>query len=437
MTDRTDFTHDPAARSWAESANGHPDFPVQNLPLGIFAPPSGKPRGGVAIGTEILDIGAIAALLPEDARDAALLANDSTLNALLGAGNDTLRALRHGLFRLLTDPAWEKAVRPALYPAGQCRLHLPVQIGDYTDFYTGIHHAVNVGRLFRPDNPLLPNYKHVPIGYHGRASSVRISGEDVVRPNGQTLPPGAQAPLFGPCKRLDHELEMAIWVGRGNTLGRPIPIGRAADHIAGLSILNDWSARDIQAWEYQPLGPFLAKNFHSSISPWIVTMDALAPFAAAQSPRPEGDPLPLPYLLDPADQRRGALDVTMEVFLSTARMRAEGQAPHRLSRGSMTAMYWTPAQLIAHHSVNGCNLSPGDLLGTGTLSGAADGSKGSLLELTDGGKEPIRLPEGESRTFLEDGDEVVITAFAQAPGFARIGFGECRARIAPALRLET
>ncbi|MGC4250253.1 MAG: fumarylacetoacetase [Sphingobium sp.] len=436
MTALTDFTHDPAARSWVESANGHGDFPVQNLPLGIFAPPSGKPRGGAAIGADILDIAAIAPLLPEDARDIALLADQATLNDLLGAGNDALRTLRHGLVRLLIDPAAEKAVRPALHAMTQCKLHLPVHIGDYTDFYTGIHHAENVGRLFRPDNPLLPNYKYVPIGYHGRASSVRLSGEDVIRPNGQTLPPGAGTPVFGPCKRLDHELEMAIWVGRGNALGQPIPIAEAAEHIAGLSILNDWSARDMQAWEYQPLGPFLAKNFHSSVSPWIGTMDALAPYRVAQPARPEGDPAPLPYLLDPADQQSGALDVTMEVHLSTARMRTEGEAHHRLSRGSMTAMYWTAAQLLAHHSVNGCNLAPGDLIGTGTLSGATDESKGSLLELSNGGREPVRLPNGESRDFLEDGDEVIMTAFAEAPGFARIGFGECRARVAPSPRLE-
>ncbi|SCW77181.1 fumarylacetoacetate hydrolase [Sphingobium faniae] len=435
MIARTDFTHDPAARSWVESADGHDDFPVQNLPLGIFAPPSGKPRGGVAIGAAILDIAAIASLLPEGARDIALLAGQATLNDLLDAGHEALRALRHGLFRLLTDPASQEAVRPALHAMAQCRLHLPVRIGDYTDFYSGIHHAVNVGRLFRPDNPLLPNYKYVPIGYHGRASSVRLSGEDVIRPNGQTLPIGAQTPIFGPCKRLDHELEMAIWVGRGNALGQPIPIAEAAEHIAGLSILNDWSARDMQAWEYQPLGPFLAKSFHSSVSPWIVTMDALAPYRVPQPARPEGDPAPLPYLLDPADQQSGALNVTMEVHLSTARMRAEGQAPHRLSHGSMTAMYWTAAQLLAHHSVNGCNLAPGDLLGTGTLTGAADESRGSLLELTHGGKEPVRLSDRESRSFLEDGDEVIMTAFAEAAGFARIGFGECRARVATAPRL--
>lgn len=427
-----DFTHDPAAQSWVASANGHPDFPVQNLPLGVFAPNGGAPRGGVAIGAHILDIAAVAPLLEGGAQSAALLAGQETLNALLGAGNDAMRALRQGLFRLLTDASKEVAVRPALHEAAECALYLPVHIGDYTDFYSGIHHAVNVGKLFRPDNPLLPNYKYVPIGYHGRASSVRLSGEDVVRPNGQTKAPDADAPTFGPCKRLDYELEMAVWVGQGNDLGKPIPIGEASAHIAGISILNDWSARDVQAWEYQPLGPFLAKNFHSTVSPWIVTMDALAPYRTAQSPRPEGDPAPLSYLLDAADQREGALSVTMEVYIRTAKMRGEGTPPHRLSHGPMTAMYWTIAQLLTHHASNGCNLQAGDLLGTGTLSGSDDNAKGSLLELSNGGKSSILLPNGESRTFLEDGDEIIISAFAEAPGSVRIGFGECRAMIQPA-----
>lgn len=428
----TDFTHEAAATSWVEGANGHPDFPVQNLPLGVFSPTGGEPRGGAAIGDKILDIAAVAGLLDSEARKVAMLAGQGTLNDLLGAGNDALRALRQGLFRLLSDPAHEASVRPFLCDASDCTLHLPVKINDYTDFYTGINHAVNVGKLFRPDNPLLPNYKYVPIGYHGRASSVRLSGVDVVRPNGQTKAPDADAPAFGPCKRLDYELEMAIWVGQGNELGAPIPIGQAADHIAGVSILNDWSARDVQAWEYQPLGPFLAKNFHSSISPWIVTMDALAPYRTAQPARAAGDPDPLPYLFDEADQKEGAFGVTMEVYIRTAKMRDAGALPHKLSSGSMTAMYWTIAQLISHHSSNGCNLAPGDLLGTGTLSGVDDSSKGSLLELSDGGKQLIELPGGETRTFLQDGDELVITAFTEAPGFARIGFGECRAVILPA-----
>ncbi len=427
-----DFTHDPAARSWVASANGHKHFPVQNLPLGVFAPCGGEPRGGVAIGDAILDIAAIGDMLEGEARTVTRLAGQPNLNALMGSGNVALRAMRHGLFRLLTDAAQEAAVRPALHLASECTLHLPVRIHDYTDFYTGIHHAVNVGKLFRPDNPLLPNYKYVPIGYHGRSSSIRLSGVDVVRPNGQTKAPDTDAPSFGPCRRLDYELEMAVWVGQGNDLGKPIPIGEAANHIAGISILNDWSARDIQAWEYQPLGPFLAKNFHSTISPWIVTMDALAPYRVEQPTRPQGDPAPLSYLLDDADQKEGALGVTMEVYIRTTSMRETGDEPHRLSSGSMTAMYWTIAQLIAHHSSNGCNLTPGDLLGTGTLSGADDDSKGSLLELSNGGKQPVTLRNGETRAFLQDGDELVITAFAERDGFARIGFGECRAMILPA-----
>ena len=428
---QTDFTHDRAAKSWIESANGHPDFPVQNLPLGIFSPDDQSPRGGVPIGDEILDLGAVADLLAREAGEAARLAGQATLNDLLARGNVILRALRHGLFRLLTGPE-QAAARNALFPAARCALHLPVRIGDYTDFYAGIHHAINVGSLFRPENPLLPNYKYVPIGYHGRVSSVRVSGTNVVRPNGQTRAGNASAPAFGPSKRLDYELEMAIWVGQGSSLGNPVPISQAPDHIAGLSLLNDWSARDIQAWEYQPLGPFLAKNFHSSVSPWIVTMDALAPYRVPQAPRPTGDPEPLRYLFDAADQEHGAFNVTMEVHILSARMRNVGMPPHRLSRGSMTAMYWTAAQLLTHHMSNGCNLQTGDLLGTGTLSGGEEGSDGSLLELSKGGKQPIMLPGGETRTFLEDGDELIMTAFAEAPGFVRIGFGECRGTITAA-----
>jgi fumarylacetoacetase len=425
-----DHTHDPAAPCWVAGADGHADFPVQNLPLGVFSPQGeARPRGGMAIGDWILDLGAAAPLLSGEARTAAEAAAAPELNALLRLGRPAHRALRRAVFALLTDPAQERAVAPLLHPADQCHMHLPARIGDYTDFYTGIHHAENIGRLMRPDNPLLPNYKHVPIGYHGRSSSIRLSGRDVLRPQGQTRAPDQDAPLFGPTRRLDYELEMGIWIGAGNELGHPVPIGEARQHIAGLSILNDWSARDFQIWEYQPLGPFLAKSFMSSISPWIVTADALDPYRTAQPPRAEGDPRPLPYLMDPGDQASGAYDVRMEVHLLTPAMRASGAAGHRLSRGSMLAMYWTAAQLVTHHTSNGCNLCPGDLLGTGTLSGAAEDSFGSLIELTYGGKQPLALPSGESRTFLEDGDEVIMTAYALALGRARIGFGECRARI--------
>lgn len=425
-----DFTHDPAALSWVESARGHADFPVQNLPLGMFSPAAGgSPRGGVAIGDCILDLPAVAGLLDDDVAAALATTQAGSLNALVGAGNGLLRKLRHGLFRLLTDETRRSELEPHLCAAADCAMHLPFAIGDYTDFYTGIHHAENIGKAFRPDNPLLPNYKYVPIGYHGRASSVRLSGVDVVRPSGQTKPPTQDVPGFGPCKRLDYELEMAIWIGQGNALGSTIPIGEAGQHIAGISLLNDWSARDIQAWEYQPLGPFLAKNFHSTISPWLVTLDALAPFRTAQPARPEGDPAPLPYLTDAADQAGGGFGVTMETALETPGLRAAGLPAHRLSHGSMLAMYWTAAQLVAHHASNGCNLAPGDLLGTGTLSGQADTSWGSLMEISRNGTSAIELASGESRTFLEDGDEVIMTAYAEAEGFVRIGFGECRARI--------
>jgi fumarylacetoacetase len=314
------------------------------------------------------------------------------------------------------------------------RLHVPCLVGDYTDFYVGIHHATNVGKQFRPDAPLLPNYKYLPIGYHGRASSVRASGEPVIRPNGQRKPPDADVPEYGPSRRLDYELELGMWVGRGNELGSPIPIGEANEHIAGYCLLNDWSARDLQAWEYQPLGPFLAKNFLTSVSPWIVSAQALAPFRKAMPPRPPGDPQPLPYLDDPADREHGGLAVQLEATLTTAKMRAAGLAPHSLSRGSTdAAMYWSAAQIVAHHSSSGCNLQPGDLIGTGTLSTDNAGGFGSLLEISQGGKRPLELATGETRSFLEDGDEVTLRAWCEAEGAARIGFGECIGRVVAAV----
>jgi fumarylacetoacetase len=383
----------------------------------------------VAIGDFVLDLAAVAGLLEREASDAARLAAGETLNPLFADGNAAADALRKGVFALLTDAASERDVKSALVPASECRLHLPFAVGDYTDFYTGIHHAMNVGKQFRPDNPLLPNYKYVPIGYHGRASSIRPSGGDVRRPQGQRKGAG-DAPEFGPSQRLDYELEMGIWTSGANELGSDIKIAEAANHIAGLCLLNDWSARDLQAWEYQPLGPFLAKNFHSTVSPWVVTSAALAPFRVAQPPRPEGDPAPLPYLLDTDDQAHGAYAIEMEVHLLTAKMREAGLPPERLSKGPMTAMYWTAAQLVTHHTVNGCNLRPGDLLGTGTLSSAGRETFGSLLELSEGGKSPLTLANGETRSFLEDGDEVIMTAHAIREGRRTIGFGECRARIA-------
>ena len=425
-----DETHDSARVGWAADAAGHADFPVQNLPMGIFSPPGDGPRAGVAIGSCILDLRAAgqAGLLPPEAAPA--LAG-TTLNALFARPAGVRLALRRCLSTLLSDEARRPAVAPLLHEAGGCALHLPAAIGDYTDFYVGIHHATNIGRLFRPDNPLLPNYKHVPIGYHGRASSVQPSGVPVRRPNGQMKPAGQDEPVFGPSQRLDYELELGVWIGPGNAPGVPIPIGRAGQHVAGLCLLNDWSARDIQAWEYQPLGPFLAKNFATTISPWVVTVEALAPFRIPQPTRPDGDPRPLPYVWDQADQDHGALAIALEVHLTTLRMRQAGLAPHRLSRGPARHMYWTIAQLVAHHSSGGCGLRPGDLFGTGTISAPTDDGFGSLLEITRGGAQPVALPSGEQRRFLEDGDEVALSARATAPGAVPIGFGACRAVVQP------
>ncbi|MGS1016507.1 fumarylacetoacetase [Allosphingosinicella humi] len=436
MTLLIDETHDPKRTSWVESANGHADFPIQNLPLGVFSTGGGAARGGITIGDSVLAFADLvdAGLLSGEAETAARAGAGATLNPLLALGAAPRRALRRRLSALLaSDSAERAAVEPLLRNAADATMHLPTAIGDYTDFYVGIHHATNVGKVFRPDNPLLPNYKHVPIGYHGRASSIRPSGAEVRRPNGQTKAPDADAPVFGPSKRLDYELEMGVWISEGNALGQPIPIGAAADHIAGLSLLNDWSARDLQAWEYQPLGPFLAKNFLTTVSPWIVTAEALAPFRVAQPVRPEGDPRPLPYLWDEADQAEGAFAITLEVALSTAAMRERGLAPHRLSRGPATNMYWTAAQIVTHHASNGCNLNPGDLLGTGTISAPSDDGFGSLLEITRGGKAPISLESGETRTFLQDGDEIALSGRASREGYVSIGFGECRGIITPAL----
>lgn len=424
-----DETHDPARTAWIASANGHPDFPIQNLPLGIFSPPGHHARPGVAIGDLILDLSGVGALLPPAVGH---LLTGATLNPLLALPTADRVAMRRRLSELLSDPAHRSTLEPLLHKAEECILHLPATIGDYTDFYVGIHHATNVGKQFRPDNPLLPNYKYVPIGYHGRASSIRPSGVAVVRPNGQRKGPDEDLPSFGPSRRLDYELELGIWVGQGNDLGHPIPIGEAHRHIAGYCLLNDWSARDIQAWEYQPLGPFLAKNFHTTISPWIVTAEALVPFRLPQPSRPEGDPPPLPYLFDQTDQQQGAFALELEVCIATARMRSEGAAPVPLSRGPATNMYWTVAQILAHHASNGCNLQPGDLIGTGTISAAEAGGLGSLLEISQGGKMPVSLPNGETRAFLADGDEVTLRATARTAEYVPIGFGACSAVILPA-----
>jgi fumarylacetoacetase len=341
-------------------------------------------------------------------------------------------SLRQTLIALLTDnasPEKRRAIEPLLIPATNARFAKPVAVGDYTDFYASIHHATNVGQLFRPDQPLLPNYKWIPIGYHGRASSLVISGTGIRRPSGQTKPPQASAPNFGPTSQLDYELEVAAYIGAGSPLGEPIPISSADQHILGLSLLNDWSARDIQSWEYQPLGPFLGKSFATSISPFVVPIEALQPYRVAPDPRPEGDPKPLPYL---TESTPNAIDLTVEVFLSTASMREASQPPHRLSTGNLRDLYWTFPQMIAHHTSNGCNLIEGDLLASGTISGPHPGSQGCLLEITHRGANPIQLPNGEQRTFLSDGDEVILRGFCEKPNYPRISFGECRGTVMPA-----
>jgi fumarylacetoacetase len=423
MTD-TDDTHDPSLVSWVDSAAPGSDFPIQNLPLGVFSVGNRRRHACVAIGDFVLDLTELADLLDEEWRGDL---SQPVLNAWLARGPEAQSALRERLQELLSDERYRDDLEPQLIGQTEVRMHLPCVVGDYTDFYVGIHHATNVGKQFRPDNPLLPNYKYVPIGYHGRASSVRVSGEPVIRPNGQRKAPDADAPEYGPSRRLDYELELGLWVGPGNDLGQTIPIDEADGHIAGWCLLNDWSARDIQAWEYQPLGPFLAKNFMTSVSPWIVTGDALDPFRVAMPPRLDGDPDPLPYLQGGPDS---AFDIQLEVTLSTAKMRQDGVQAHRLSRGSASsAMYWSAAQIVTHHASNGCNLQSGDLIGTGTLSTDSDSGRGSLLEISRGGKEPIELPGGEKRAFLEDGDEVTLRAWCEAEGAARIGFGECVGRV--------
>ena len=432
-----DTTHDPELKSWVPGANAaDTDFPIQNLPLGVFRlPGQAHGRPGVAIGDQVLDLAAAAhagALSPEAARalHGCWDANSgATLNPLMARGPAARRALRQSLSHALADGAAAQAVlHGCLHAQGEVEMLLPCQIGDYTDFYTGIHHATAVGKLFRPDNALLPNYKWVPIGYHGRGSSIVASGQALRRPNGQVKGPNDEAPRFAPSQRLDYELELGAFIGGGNALGEPIAMAQAEDHLFGLVLLNDWSARDIQAWEYQPLGPFLAKNFGTSISPWIVTPEALAPFRRPFS-RPPEDPQPLPYLDSPANRSQGSLDIALEVWLQTARMRADGQPHVRLMRSNFKDSYWTLAQLITHHASNGCNLSAGDLLGSGTQSGPEAGQGGSLLELSHGGKQPIPLPNGEARTFLQDGDSVELRAACEAPGWRRIGFGRCEGTV--------
>jgi fumarylacetoacetase len=431
-------THDATLRSWVESANAAgTDFPIQNLPFGVFRRKGSNEafRGGVAIGDQILCVAAAhrAGAFSGEAAAAAANCAGPALNAFMAMGPGACSALRLALSRALrAGSAQTEKLRACLVPQAQAEYAVPAEIGDYTDFFASIHHATNVGKLFRPDNPLLPNYKWVPIGYHGRGSSIGVSGQSFPRPQGQKMPPGAERPVFGPSKRLDYELEMGIYVGVGNALGHPIPIADAERHVFGLALLNDWSARDIQAWEYQPLGPFLAKSFATTVAPWIVTLEALAPYRVEWT-RAAGDPPPLPYLDSPAARARGAFDVRIETWLETAQMRASGAAAVRLSHSTMKHAYWTVGQLVAHHTVNGCNLQPGDLFGSGTLSGPTAGEEGSLLELSVGGKQAIALGNGETRAFLEDGDCVILRAWCEREGYARIGFGDCRGTVLPAV----
>jgi fumarylacetoacetase len=431
-----DETHDPRRESWVASARGHAEFPIQNLPFGVFAPPGGTPRGGIAIGESIFDLraGLEAGVFSGNAAIAAEAAAGSALNPLMALGKGPRIALRRRVSSLLAVDGAERAkIEPLadrlLHNAAECTLHLPAAVGGFTDFFAGIHHARNGGMRRDPNNPLNPNYKYVPVAYHSRASSVRPSGVPVRRPRGQRKAADEDRPSFGPSQKLDYELELAVWIGPGNELGEPIPIAAADDHVFGLGLLNDWSARDVQSWESQPLGPFLGKNFGTTVSPWVVANEALAPFRIAQPARPAGDPRPLPYLWDDADQHSGAFDIALEALLMTEGLRAKGLPPQPMSASNTTDLYWTIAQLVAHHTCGGCNLAPGDLFGTGTISGATPEGYGSLMELSADGQRRITLASGETRSFLEDGDEVIFRAHCRKPGFVTIGFGECRARI--------
>ena len=435
---RINETHDPALTSWVESANVHgTDFPIQNLPFGVFRRKGGSEafRGGVAIGDRILDLGAASAsrAFPSEVSDALRACAGPTLNAFMAKGAKVHSLVRKALSKSLSAGASEQALLSScLFAQSECEYMVPAAIGDYTDFYTSIHHATNVGKLFRPDNPLLPNYKWVPIGYHGRSSTIRVSGQVFPRPLGQSLAPGKTEPELGPSRRLDYELELGIFIGAGTSIGAPIAIDDADDHIFGICLVNDWSARDIQAWEYQPLGPFLSKSFATTVSPWVVTLEALAPFRTTFT-RPSSDPQPLPYLASRRVSGEGAFDIRLEIGIETEKMRSEGAAPAVITSTSYRHAYWTMSQLVTHHTVNGCELRPGDLLATGTLSGPAAGEEGALLESTVGGKNPITLPNGEVRTFLEDGDAVVMRGWCERQGFVRIGLGEVVGRIAPAV----
>ena len=437
MTFEINETHDPNLRSWIESANApDTDFPIQNLPFCVFsrAEKIENVRVGVAIGDFVLDIYPCHQLFDGDEKSVISSLAKSLESAIIHKQSE-ISAFRKKLVKILSEDADEKTrkiVEQNLVPISEAVFFKPVNIGDYTDFYCSIFHATNVGAMFRPDNPLLPNYKYVPIGYHGRASSIVVSGTSIKRPKGQNRADAEKPPVFIPCKNLDYEMEVGFFVGRGNNFGEPIPISEAEKHIFGLCLVNDWSARDIQAWEYQPLGPFLAKNFATTISPFVVTMEALAPFRVPAFERPEGDPQPLEYLSDEQNRKFGGIDLNLEVYIQTEKMRQENIEPFLLSRSNMKDLYWTIGQMLTHHASNGCNLQTGDLMATGTVSGREKSERGCLLELTWRGKEPIELPSGETRRFLEDGDEIIMKGFCEREGFRRIGFGECRGRILPA-----
>ena len=435
-------THDPVASSWLPAANAAGcDFPIQNLPFAVFRRAGSDEtfRGGVAIGDQVLDLAALAgsAGLSGKAQDAAQLCARDALNDFLAAGPAAWQALRHALFALLEKDATPDMVsiaRACLVPMDTAEFTLPNRIGDYTDFYTSLDHARNVGVMIRPDDPVSPNFRWMPIAYHGRASSIGISGQQFPRPMGQAMPPGAKTPVYGACARLDYELELGVHIGVGNPQGKPIPLAQAEQHIFGICMLNDWSARDIQFWEMNPLGPFLGKNFATTISPWIVTMEALLPYRQAWS-RADGEPQPLAYLDADSNRQQGALDIQLEVALQTAQRQNNGDTPARLSRTSFKYQYWTVAQMVTHHTMGGCNLHPGDLLGSGTISGPSPDQAGAIIELSKGGTQPIMLEGGsgpsEQRRFLEDGDSVIFRGWCEAPGAARIGFGVCRGTVLP------
>lgn len=438
--DNDNPTHSVFAKSWVTSANVEGcDFPIQNLPFAVFRRTGSDEafRGGVAIGDQVIDLAQVAHTdcLDGLAHVAANACAQPTLNDFFNMGPKAWKALRHSLFELLEKAfygAKVDALRECLIPQEDVEFSVPARIGDYTDFYTSLDHAMNIGVMMRPDDPITSNFKWIPIAYHGRVSSIGVSGQTFHRPMGQAMPAGATAPIYGPCTRLDYELELGIYIGQGNAQGEPIALKDAEKHIFGICLLNDWSARDIQFWEMAPLGPFLGKNFCTTISPWIVTMEALEPYRQAFT-RPEGDPQPLAYLDDAGNKALGAIDISLEVLLESDKLRAAGQPPSRLSGTSFKHQYWTVAQMVTHHTMGGCNLNAGDLLGSGTISGPGEGQAGAMIELAFGGSRPVPLGNGETRGFVQDGDAVILRGWCEKPGYAHIGFGESRGLVLPAI----